>query len=182
MMFLKEKQQIIILCLAAAMLGGFVLFRYLPLSRKIKAVEQTKAAQRLVITQAQYQREQLPAMRKQLPQLQKTLENYSANIPSQRNLGTFLHRIADLMDEHKLKEQSAQPGEELQVGDLKCIPIDIRCKGKLTQVFKFYKSLQNLDRLVQIEQVKLVNDSDFSGEVSLQTKAIIYYKLQAEQG
>ena len=52
----------------------------------------------------------------------------------------------------------------------------------IKQVFEFYKSLQGLDRLVRLEPVKLAHDSDFSGEVSSQTKAVIYYRTQAGQG
>jgi hypothetical protein len=51
----------------------------------------------------------------------------------------------------------------------------MQCKGRLTQIFEFYKQLQKLDRLVRIEQVKLVNDSSFEGEVSMETKLVIYY-------
>jgi len=181
-MFFKERQQIVILCLAGAMLAGFVLFRYLPLSRKIKALKQEKAEQKLTIVKSQHQHQQLPALKGQLLGLQNTFQNYQANIPSQRVLGTFLHEIADLMDENNLEEQMTQPGQEIQVGNLKCIPVDMRCKGKLTQIFKFYKSLRNLDRSVRIEQVKLVNDSNFTGEVHLQTRAVIYYSPQDEQG
>jgi Tfp pilus assembly protein PilO len=55
-------------------------------------------------------------------------------------------------------------------------------KGRLKQIFEFFGRLQSLDRLVRIEQVKLVNDRDFSGEVSMQTKAVIYYRTEAGQG
>ena len=56
------------------------------------------------------------------------------------------------------------------------------CKGSLKQIFEFYKALQGLDRLVRIEQVKLVNDNDFSGRVSMHTEAVIYYRAGATQG
>jgi hypothetical protein len=36
--------------------------------------------------------------------------------------------------------------------------------------------------LVRIEQVELVNEADFGGEVSVQTKAFIYYESADEQG
>jgi hypothetical protein len=42
--------------------------------------------------------------------------------------------------------------------------------------------MQSLDRLVRIEHVELVNDSDFTGEVSLQTKVVIYYRPKSQRG
>lgn len=175
-MIFREKQQIAILCLAFSMVIGFVLFRYLPLQKRIKAVEQRRAEQRLAIAESQRQSEQLPILREQLLKLQRTVGNYESNIPAQRDLGVFLQQIANLMDEHNLKGQQVQPGKEIKADTLNAIPVNIQCKGKLKQIYEFYRRLQKLDRLVRIEQVKLENDRDFSGQLSSQTKVVIYYR------
>jgi Tfp pilus assembly protein PilO len=147
-----------------------------------RAAEQTRAAQRLAIANGIADRRQLPLLKEQLLKLQRELRKYEANIPEQRVLGTFLGRVANLMNEHNLREQVIVPGEEIKAGGLGCIHVDMRCKGKLAQVFEFYRRLQGSDRLVRIEQVKLVNDSDFSGEVSMETRAVIYYRAKVGQG
>jgi hypothetical protein len=152
-MVFRERKQIAICVTAAVMIAGFVLFRYLPLQRRIKAIKGKRAA---VI--------------------------YERQVPRERALGVFLQEIAGLMNEHNLREQLVQPGKEIEAGELNCIPVDMQCKGRLEQIFEFYKSLQKLNRLARIEQVKLVNDRDFAGEVSMQTKAIIYYRSVTEQG
>jgi len=178
----REKQQIAICIAAAVMAGGFVLLRYLPLQKKIKAVREAQAGQRLAIAKASAESEQLPALKEQLLKLQMALGNYEENIPVQRSLGAFLHRIANLMNEHNLNGQLIQPGKEIEGEKLNCIPVSMQGKGRLKQIFEFFRRLQSLDRLVRIEQVKLVNDRDFSGEVSMQTKAVIYYRTEAGQG
>ncbi len=178
----RERQQIAIFVIAGAMVSGFVLFRYLPLQKRIRAVEQARAAQRLAITKTSAESRQVPALKGQLLKLQRTVGNYEANVPGQRALGVFLHRIANLMNEYNLREQLIQPGEEVKAERLNCIPVSMQCKGGLKQIFEFFKSLQVLDRLVRIEQIKLVNDGDFNGEVGMQTKAVIYYRAEAEQG
>jgi len=162
--------------------GGFVLFRYLPLQRRIKAVKQTRAAQRLAIAKGTVDGGQLPLLREQLLKLQRQLGNFEANIPEQRELGVFLQRIANLMNEHNLREQVIEPREEIEADELNCIPVSMKCKGKLTQVFEFYRRLQKLDRMVRIEQVKLHNDSDFSGVVSMETRAVVYYRAEVGKG
>ena len=178
-MFFRERQQIVICVVAGVMAGGFVLFRYLPLRKSVKAVEQARTAQTLVITKASRQSAELPALKKQVVKLQEAVGNYEANIPSQKALGVFLHRIANLMNEQNLKEPQIRPGKEIEADELNCITVEMQCKGELEQIFEFYKLLQGLDRLVRIEQVKLVNGSDFNGEVSMQTKAVIYYRAGA---
>ena len=181
-MLFRERQQIAICVVAAVMIGGFVLFRYLPLRKKMKAIRQAHAAQMLAIAKASAESQQIPPGREQLLQLQTAVENYERQVPAQRELGVFLHRIAKLMNEHNLREQLIQLDKEIKAGELNCIPVNMQCKGELSQIFEFYRGVQGLDRLVRIEHVKLVNNGDFSGEVIMQTKAVIYYRAGVGQG
>jgi Tfp pilus assembly protein PilO len=154
------------------------LFRYMPLHKKAKALEQAKAAQALVIAKASAQSVLMAALEEKLQKQQIAVGKFEANVPSDRNIGEFLQQIAGLMNKHNLKEQIVQPGEEVKTDELNCIPIVMRCKGQLKQIFEFYKSLQAMDRLIRIEKVDLANDSDFSGEVGMETRAVIYYRPQ----
>jgi Tfp pilus assembly protein PilO len=164
------------------MVCGFVLFRYLPLQRKTKFLRQACASQMLAISKALAESQQIPTIREQLLGLQTAVGNYDRQIPAQRELGEFLQRIANLMNEYNLKGQLIQPGKEIKAGELNCIPVNMQCKGRLSQIFGFYRRVQGLDRLVRIEHVKLVNDGDFGGEVIMQTNAVIYYRAEVEQG
>lgn len=178
----REKKQIAICVAAGTMVIAFVLFRYLPLRQRIKAAERTKAAQRLAISKASMEKAQMPVLREQLLTLQQTVGNYQASIPAETDLGVFLQQIGDLMSKYDLKEQVIAPCKKIAVEGLNCIPVDVQCKGKLAQVFEFYKRMQKLDRLIRIEKVKLANDVDFSGQVSMQAKVVIYYRPKSEQG
>ena len=181
-MIFRERRQIAICVAAAVMVCGFVLFRYLPLQRKTKFLRQAYAAQMLAISKASAESQQIPTVREQLLQLQTAVGNYERQIPVQRELGEFLQKIANLMNEHNLQGQMIQPGKEIKAGELNCIPVNMQCKGRLSQIFEFYRRVQGLDRLVRIEHVKLVNDGDFGGEVVMQTEAVIYYRAEVGQG
>ena len=181
-MLFRERQQITICVVAAVTIGGFVLFRYLPLRSRMKAATQKKAAQTLAIGKGTADSRQVPLLEEQLLKLRTKLGNYEANVPRESNVGVFLGSVADLMKEHSLTEQVIEPGEEIRADKFRCIPVRMLCKGKLIQIFEFYQRLQSLDRLVRIEQVKLRNDSDFSGQVSMETRAVIYYRTQIGQG
>jgi Tfp pilus assembly protein PilO len=181
-MLFEKKQQVTICILAGMLVTDFALFGYSPLRKRMKAIEQAQVAQSLAIAKASAESEQLPALKEQLLELYRAVRNYEARVPAQRDLGAFLHRIANLMNEHNLREQLIEPGKEINTGELTCMPVSMQCKGGVEQIFEFFKSLQNLDRLVRIEQIKLVNDRDFTGEVSMQTKAVVYYRAEAEQG
>lgn len=182
LMMFRERKQIMILVAAGVMVGGFVLLRYLPLRKEKKAAMQAKAAQAFVLNKASLESTQLSTIKEQLVDIQKTAAKFEANVPVGRNLGGFLHEIANLMNELELSEQQVQPGEETKTDNLNCIPVSIKCKGRLGQIFEFYKRVQTMDRLIRIEQITLKNDNNFSGEVNMQTKGVIYYRTRAEQG
>ncbi len=178
-MVFRVRKQIMIFVVAGVMVSGFVLFRYLPLRKRMKAARQSKSAQTLVLNRALLDAAQLLAIKGQLAEIERTTVNYEANVPAERSLGGFLHRIAGLMNELELSEQQVQPGEEIKTDKLNCIPVNMKCKGRLPQIFEFYRRIQKMDRLIRIEQVKLENNNDYSGEVSMQTKGIIYYRTKA---
>jgi type IV pilus assembly protein PilO len=180
-MLFRERQQITICVVAAIMVCGFVLFGYLPLRKGMESVKQAHSAQMLAISKASAESQRIPTVREQLLQLQTAVGNYERQVPVQRELGAFLDRIANLMNKHNLREQLIQLDKEIKAGKLNCIPVNIQCKGRLSQIFEFYRGVQGLDRLVRIEHVKLVNDGGFSGEVIMQTKAFIYYRAEVGQ-
>ncbi len=181
-MLFRERQQLTICVVAGVIVGGFVLFRYLPLHRRMKALRQTKTAQTLTIVKGNTDNKQLSLLKEQLLRFQRELENYEANIPERSDIGVFLQRIAGLMSEYNLRGQVIEPRKEIKAEKLNCIPVNMKCKGKLDQIFEFYRQLQGLDRLVRIEQVKLSNDSDYDGQVSMEARAVIYYRAKVGQG
>ncbi len=181
-MFFRTKQQIIIFIAAGVMLMSFVFFVYRPLEKKMKAIKSETAMTRVVIEEANSRKKQLPVLEKQFQQMQSVTKEYELNMPEKRELGSFLHQIADLMNEHNLKNQFIEPGKEVETEKLNCIPVSMKCKGKLAQIFEFYKSLQNLNRLIRIEHVSLENKSNPGGEIDMETKAVIYYRLTKEKG
>lgn len=178
----RDRQQVTICAMAAAIVCVFVLFWYLPLRSKTSAIKHAKAERAMSIAKGAADARQLPLLEEQLLKLEAKLGDYEANIPEQRSHGVFLHRIAELMKEHNLSEQVITPGEELEADKFNCIPVSMRCKGKLAQISEFYRRLQNLDRLVRIEKVKLSNDNSYSGQINMETEVVVYYRAKVGQG
>ena len=181
-MLFRDKQQITICVIAAAIVCVFVLFWYLPLRSKTKAAKRAKAERAITIAKGTADAKQLPLHKEQLLKLEARLGDYEANIPGQRAHGVFLQRIAELMKEHDLSEQEIKPGEEIEADRFKCIPVVMRCKGELAQISEFYRRLQTQDRFVRIEKVTLNNDNSYGGQVSMETEAVVYYGAKVGQG
>lgn len=179
-LFFRKKQQILICVVVVMLLADFILFACLPLYKARKSIKQREALLRHDVIKGRTSSKQLPELKERLQNLQETISNFEVNVPTQRALGTFLQQIANLMTVHNLSEQVIVPGKEIEADGLNCIPINIKCKGRLVQIFEFYKQLQRLVRLVRIEQCSFLNDSDFSGQVTMETKVVIYYRPEAE--
>jgi Tfp pilus assembly protein PilO len=175
-----KKKQVLICAVAVMLVVDFVWFGCLPLRKTMKSIKQTKTSLRLAIEKGIAGGRQLPMLKEQLQKLQQDASKFELNVPGQRDLGEFLQQLADLMTENNLREQSVAPQDETRAEGLGYIPIKIQCKGKLARIFEFYKRLQTLDRLVRVEQVNLANDSSFSGEVSMETKVVIFYRPEAD--
>jgi Tfp pilus assembly protein PilO len=172
-----ERQQLGIFIFFGVMIAVFAVLQYKPLRSRAQAMEQLKSTQLSVDAKVGIQISKLPSLRAQLEQTQAKVGNYKAMIPDERNLGTFLQEIADVMTVNNLTEQMVQPDSETKIDGLMCIPVRIQCKGSSQQIFGFFKSLATLERLVRIEQVQLKNDNDLSGMVTMTMRGNIYYKL-----
>jgi Tfp pilus assembly protein PilO len=174
----REKKQITIFIVAIVIIGGFILFRYIPLQKRTKSIKKERDEQMLTIAKGISDSEQLPLFIEQLQKLRSKLENYEENIPKQRDHGLFMQRIFELMKQNNLREQVIEPRQEIETEGLICIPINMECKGELTQIYNFYRRLQEQDRLIRIRQIKFKNSNDFNGEVSMEAEVVIYYRTE----
>lgn len=175
-MIFREKKQMSLCILALMLVVDFFLFGHRPLYRELKEIKHAKTKHTFFNAKASAEGKQLSGLGEQLLKLREEVGNYEANVPRDKSLGTFLHKIANLMNEHNLHDQLIQPSKEIEVDKLNCIPITMQCKGGLEDIFDFYKSFQGLDRLVRIEQIRLINSDDLSGMVSMRVTAGIYYR------
>jgi Tfp pilus assembly protein PilO len=182
MSLFKEKKQIAICITAVLLICGFILFSYMPLSRKIQSVKQAKNAQTLAVSRGMADSIQISRVEEQLSKLESEFEHYQARIPLKKDNSTFIQQIAELMIQNKLKDQQITPAEEIKQGELFCMPVRIQCKGSLSELFKFARELQSLERHIRIEKAIFENDSQYSGIVGMETEIVIYYRTDVTQG
>ncbi|RKY10369.1 MAG: hypothetical protein DRP65_06745 [Planctomycetota bacterium] len=178
-MKLLQRQQVIIIVLAGALIIGFAMFLYYPLSRQTKAVQQADAAQSTAAAKADARKRQLPVLRRQTEDMEQLLQNFDKRLPTSREFATLWQQIADVMNAYNLKDQLVQPGNEIRGSRINCIPISIRCTGRLEQIFEFLESLEKLERLIRIENFKLENDKNFTGWLKMNAEANVYYRASA---
>jgi|GEM_PF-394608 len=174
-----DKQQTAILILAAIVIAGFAGFRYVPLVRQKYALDVQVKMQKQTIEQIAASSALLPELKQQHKLMTERLEAFGRKIPEGRNFANLWQQIADMMNACRLTDQVVQPGAELTSETVCCIPLTIECKGTAEQMFAFFQSLENMDRLIRMDEVRFENDGNYSGIVKLTAKASVYYQPSA---
>lgn len=171
-----ERKQLVMSVAVVTLAAAFVLFQYLPLSKKAKSLEATNANLLVENAEADAHTAILPQLYKDIERIKGEVGDFDAKIPVGRSHGLFLQELTSVMQKRGLGELVVQPGKETETPDLSEIPVHIRCRGRLVQIFKFFKALEAFERIIQIEEVGLTADDTFSGMVTMQAKVNIFYR------
>ena len=178
---IRKRQQLLIIMITVLSIFLFIFVVYLPLRKSELEAEEVAMLQCASRLRTNVEARKLPQLKEELRQLEMDVASYEARVPSSTQLGVFLQEMADVMNVCNLKGHLIEPGKEITTGRLNCIPVNIKCTGKLRQIFDFFKSIENFDRAIRIESVQLSNDSDLTGEVKMQTKLYIYCKPEKDR-
>lgn len=180
-MIFREKQQLIICVAAITLMGGFLLFGYIPIKMSKGAISKIKTKLDVSAIRATNIGISAPDITEKYEILKQKVGNFDSRVPGQIDLGLFLEKLAKVMEDNNLKEHSIQPGKEETTEKISCVPISMKCKGTFEQIFEFFKDFQSLEREIRIEDVKLTNDKDLTGELTMQAEAVIYYRPQVNK-
>lgn len=172
------KKQIVMSIAVLALAVAFVFFQFMPLNKKardLKAANVTLIAED-ASTAAKH--EALPLLRHEIEKIEIQIGNFDERIPVGRSHGPFLQKLTGVMKQHGLTALVVQPGTEIQMSGYFCIPVCVRCNGSLVQIFKFFKALEQFERIIQIEEVSLASSDKFDGNVTMQARVNIFYRAE----
>jgi len=159
------------------LVADFIWFGYLPSQDRLKTLRHVRSLQAVQIDRAGHECLQLPGLRERLHRREAEIAQYEPRLPRQKGMGQFLEDMSGLMAKHGLTEPVMVPLNESQVGSVSCLPITLRCQGRLAQVFSFYQDLADLGRLVRVQKVSLDNDG-LQGMVSMEAQIVIFYRTR----
>lgn len=177
----RRKQQVWVYLIGALFVADFVFYGYLPSQRRLEALRQSRSEQERMIRMAAERRAELPKLKAHLKDVEEIVSHYEAYVPAEESLGEFLQEIAHIMTDNQLTDQVMVPQAEMECDGIRCIPIQMNCKGSLADVFGFFRDIQAMDRLVRIEKADLRNDTEYTGQVSVNTRAVIFYRPQHDE-
>ncbi|MDD5460000.1 MAG: type 4a pilus biogenesis protein PilO [Phycisphaerae bacterium] len=161
-----------------ALAAAFVLFQFMPLNEKTKILKAANANLIAEDAAAAAKEKALPQLREEIARMEGQMGNFDAKIPVDRSYGSFLQELTSIMEQQGLEELMVQPGVEVKNADQFRIPVKINCTGELMQIFNFFKALEKLERVIQIEEVSLTNNDKSDGSVKMQAMINIFYRTE----
>ncbi|MBN1788324.1 MAG: type 4a pilus biogenesis protein PilO [Sedimentisphaerales bacterium] len=171
-----DKKQFVMSIAVVVLTIAFVLFQFIPLSRKAKILKAANvnliAANRAVLEK----QKALPKIHREIERTEEEIGNFDMKIPVDRSYGSFLEKLTLAMEQQGLTEFMVQPGVEVEINDKFQIPVKVKCKGTLGQIFDFFKVLETFERVIQIEEISLTNSSEADGNVEMQSNMNIFYR------
>ncbi|MBN1359921.1 MAG: type 4a pilus biogenesis protein PilO [Sedimentisphaerales bacterium] len=179
-----HRQQVWVYVVGFLFVADFIFYGYLPSHRRLQSLAEARLQKERLIETAESQARALPGLEQTLETVEKAVLHYEDRIPAETDgaLGTFWNQVSVIMSSRSLTDPVMEPKDVIVADNLKCIPVRIKCKGALESIFGFCNDLRELDRLVRIERLTLTNDSDFSGVISLEAEAVIFYRSEKGPG
>lgn len=177
-----DKQQIVLVSGVLLLTAVFGVFRYKPLMQQRVALDETIAQNQSTLQEIQTKEMKLPELAEQIKRMQTQTAVFDAKIPAGRSFADLWRQIADLMNQCRLTDQLVQPGQPIETEQLGTIPLTLACSGTTQDIYAFFRTIEQWDRLIRFEQVELSNDNTFGGCVKLNAKARLYYQAEQKQG
>ena len=178
---IPETKQLTILGLGIAVIIGIGFFRCKPLLARTKHLKIVRSKQIVDNANIRKQMAKIPLIGEEMKQLRLEVGRYYNKIPRNRDFAPLWDQIAAMMKSLNLKDQLIQPDKEVLGSEINSISITIKCSGSFSQLFEFFKLLDDFERVVRIEQIKLTNSQTDLGQVKMDARAKIYYQFADQE-
>jgi Tfp pilus assembly protein PilO len=113
-------------------------------------------------------------------ELDEGMRDFRVRLPAERRFGEFLSDLSDNLKKCKIDDYVVQPKPALLVeegkvpdalklaGGTAILPVSISFRGSFVQLFDFLTGLESLPRVSHVESIRVVNDEQHPGDVSVE--------------
>ncbi len=155
---LPKPVRIVIAILPSVILVAAVIYLgILPKNEKIEALKKDIAKQEQDISKAQNMVQRLDELKAENQRLRAELKALEEFLPEEREISSLLKQVEDLSKEAGLEINSWQPAPKRthSSGIVYEIPVSISVSGSYHKLGRFFSSLTQLDRIVNVNNISL---------------------------
>lgn len=152
----------------------FVFAIHLPQRRHLKQLEQDFRKQEENLSRAKEEYSQLAGLHKRVTTLRTVVNHLYKRMPAKGEFGSSLERIVAGLNSAKLITEEISPQSPVSEDKFSELPINIHFKGSFENICTFLAGLENLDRLVRIEDLRLEGDTSPSPVIKAKMVLNVY--------
>jgi len=151
-------KKVFFLLLAIMALGAlFLFFGYFPVSEELSQLERKHSSLQKKLQNAERKRKTYEEDRLKRDDLKKASTKQLQMLPPDTEMSSFLNNINVQADLVGLKILSVNPLSEESAEYYARIPVKLKLEGSFHQLTKFFYLVGNLDRIINIENIRLGN-------------------------
>lgn len=183
---LIEKIEVIKMPVRIAILGGtlivfaalFIWLVYLPKTEQIAKTEASIEQLNVKLDRAKVQRKRLPKVRDEKKKVDQQFEAALKLLPNDMEIPDLLTTLTKLGVDSGLVVEAFRPQNNRKKGFYAEIPISLNIKGSYHNVAMFFEKVGNMDRIMNIQNVKMKPVKERSTTLNVTCNAITYTFLQ----
>jgi len=148
---------VIMLGIPLAILIVFFFMSYQPKSEQINRLKKIVARQQSEIEKAETKLRKLPELKRRYQAVKSEFEQLKKELPEEKEITNLLKEVSDLALKADLSIKLWKPGRR-RLHSSKIvyeIPVRVEMIGSYHRLGKFFSSLTNLDRIVNISNIKM---------------------------
>lgn len=170
-----DRNQVMTLGVAAAMLGAFIGLVYVPNSRASSASERRLVERRAELAQKMKETRGLPQVQQEVAALEVEYKRDLARIPSEPKVPEFLRQVADILDAEKISQRSVLPEEQRASNGYVELPVEIGFDAPFGPAWRVLSKLEGLDRISRVEDIQFASVPGVADQVRVVMRVVIFH-------
>ncbi len=154
-----QSEQTLTVALILGVVGLYVFTVHLPQKRHLKRLEQDYRQQQEKLVKAKEEYSHLGELNKKVTLLRNVVNRLYKRMPAKGEFGSSLEKIVAGLNASKLVTEEISPQSPKSEEKFSEMPININFKGNFENICTFLAGLENLDRLIRIENLRLEGDT-----------------------
>jgi type IV pilus assembly protein PilO len=178
---LTKLQRLLICLVTFAVIGGaYYYFIFMPKHEELKKLEKIYATQMTKLSSYRRQAAEILKYEKMMAATQEEFNIAMEALPDKKEIPSLLTAISRAGSKAGLDFHLFQPDNEVNKEFYKEIPVSIKVEGRYHQVTDFFFQITRLNRIVNINNVKVQGKAD--GKILAMTcKAVTYMFVEKQE-
>jgi len=170
-----DRHQLVILVMAAVMVGSFVLLVLWPRHRELSALGEAVVQQRSTVNQKMQASREGVYVSARIPSLRQSQGLLARRLPAEPRVSEFLQSVAELVATEPMVRHEVETAEtNVDAGLAPAVPVRLRLTGPVEAVYRCMAGIEGLERLSRFRRVHFAVADD-GAHIRADAEVLVYY-------